>query len=524
MKNTVSVNQPYFDVLFITAKDGLKSFRDNVLTIDVKSSVNEMINQWQVTLVPRDSTKSFNTLYEIIEPMSYCEIRVRNFLQEPRVIMRGFVSNVSKSVEMGSGIPQRQIVITGENYGKLLRMSYIHYAYGLDPLTTVGASGTGAPLFFGYGVDLSTTVEDPNPANVMTQIFSNLVKPNFNNIQSYLSDRTKVTDQLSPTSNDFVGKRQTPGDIAASKIPGFTMDVDEDGVNGTRTLGLNLQFIDPAAGAQEQSVLEFMQNCAGFPWNELYTDDAPEKTYLVFRPRPWRDRSGGFVGATSFGAAKRGNLPKDRQDEAEPKAIQPEDIVSYQLSRTDEEVYNYFLTDSIGSIYGNNFEGVVRSLPDNENPHYTAGILKFVDQSGNEAVKSSEKLEFSRIELFGFRKFRVATRFLAIPPGSNWKKEFGDAVDNPIDQAKVLNMLLFNAFEHSSQLESGILTIKGREDIRAGMYVKMLTDRSDLDSSLYYVSAAQHTIVAFQNYVTILTLTRGEAHLNHTMDNKENII
>jgi hypothetical protein len=518
MKNVVNVNEPYFDVSFITAKDGLKSFRQNVLSIDIRNSVSEMINQWQVVLVPRDNIKSFDTLYELVEPMSYCEIKIRNRLSEPRIVMRGFVSNVAKEFDIYSGGPQRRLVISGENYGKVIRMAYIHYAYGLDPLTTVGAAGTRAPLFFGYGVDIVTGLNS-RPSNVMRQIFNNLIKPNFNNIQSYLVDRTKVTDQITSENADFVGVRQTPGDIAASKIGGFVLDIDDDGVDGIRQSELNLGYIDPAAGAQEQSVLEFMQNYIGLPWNELYTDDAPNATYLVFRPKPWRDRNGDFVGDTYFGGDSRANIPQDRQDEAKPKIVEADEIIGYRLNRSDEDVYNYFFTDVINSSWGKNFESVVRSLPDNENPHYTAGVLNFTDQQGRQAQKTSDKLDFSRIELFGFRKARIATRFLSVPIGAH-----EGTIDDVINQSRILNDILFDALEQNSQLETGTINIQGREDVRAGMYIKMKADRGDTDYSLYYVVAVQHTLVAFQNYVTILTVSRGEGHLNYVNNNKENII
>jgi hypothetical protein len=529
--SVVHVNQPDFDVSFITAKDGLKSFKNNVLAIDLRSTVTEMINQWQVVFVPRDSTDSFDTLYDIIEPMAYCEIKIRSFSKDAVVVMRGFVTNVSKALDLSSGVPQRQIVISGENYGKILRMAYIHYAYGLDPLAVVGASGTGAPLFFGYGVDV-ITAQDGRPSTVMTQIFNNLILPNFRNIQAYLANRTKVTEQLTSEDVDFVGVRANPGEVAASKIGAFKLDIDDDGVDGNRNLDLNLAYIDPAAGAQELSVLEFIENFSGAPWNEIYTDDAPQATYLVFRPKPWRNRFGVYVGATSFGSAGLREVPDDRAKEDVPRKIEPEEVVAYQLGRTDEEVYNYFFTDPVVSFYGVNFESVVRSLPDNDNPHYTAGILNFTDSNtGNINTKSSDKLEFSRIELFGFRKARVSSRFLSFPPGSNWKDKFGGdkinsdtVVGDVVQQSRTLNKVLVNAMEHNSQLENGVITIKGREDIRAGMYVKLRPDRNDDTYHLYYVTSAQHTLGVFRNYITILTVARGEAHLDYTMKNQRNAL
>src|SRR5579872_1024022 len=325
MANVVNVNQPDYDVSFITAKDGLRSFRDNVLNIDIRSTVTDMINQWQVTFVPRDNLdNNFDTLYEIVEPMAYCEIKIRSVKKDPTILMRGFVTNVSKSLDIASGIPQRTITISGENYGKVIRMAYIHYAYGLDPLATVGASGTSAPLFFGYGVDV--TITGNSPSDVMTQIFDTLIKRNFLLIQDYLANRNKVTEDLSIEETfEFFGVRPSPGEVAATKIGKFELDVDADGVNGKRNIGLNLGFLDPAAGAQEQSVMEFIQNFIGSPWNEAFTDDAPENTYLVYRPKPWRDRFGSYIGASSFTdtvdgqamvATLRPNVPNDRSDEA----------------------------------------------------------------------------------------------------------------------------------------------------------------------------------------------------------------
>jgi len=77
---------------------------------------------------------------------------------------------------------------------------------------------------------------------------------------------------------------------------------------------------------------------------------------------------------------------------------------------------------------------------------------------------------------------------------------------------------LFNAFEHNSQLEQGSMVIRGREDIRAGMFVAFWDERLDTMVHVFYVEEVHQNFTPMESWLTMLTLTRGEAHLDRMQD------
>jgi len=121
-------------------------------------------------------TETFETLYGLIEPMDFIEIRMRHEPPtsggtQPPIIMRGFVSTISRSEAMGSdGKPQRTVTVSGHDYGKLWQMLQIlylpGYVIGEDILSNF-------KLFERFGGTLSTLTA----ADFVAQIIQTIVNP-----------------------------------------------------------------------------------------------------------------------------------------------------------------------------------------------------------------------------------------------------------------------------------------------------------------------------------------------------------
>jgi hypothetical protein len=535
----VKVYNPDFEVIIHTKKFGMRSFRDTVIRIDVRGTSRDIAGDFRIIFVPKENDSEGNTIYDLVEPMDYVEIRARRLAGTAQfsdrrdgltVLTRGFVTKIEKQFSISDGKPQRAFSISGENYSKLIRMAYIHYAAGLDPSQIVIAGGTQAPLFFGYGIDL---VSHPTPpSQAISETFNKLVKPNFDNIKGFIDKRSDSTQGTGATQQQFLGSN--PAHLY-DDFGKFDLFIDEDGVDGKR-LGTSFNIVDPAAGSKEQSVYEFMNNLAGRPWNELYVDDKHDGTYLVFRPTPWRNRKGEFVESV-----------KDRQDGSldsndsrvfvECYEVDEADVLSFNLKRSDEEVYNYYFTDAAYSPVGEPYEWIMRSrmvtnMGDSEvrNPHYVVGTVEWTDAvSGTRRITASDKLEYSRVELYGFRKYWNTSKFLAVDPNSLAKtntqdvmadiyKDFAAGSSTPnsismIQAGDALTKLLFNSLEHNSALESGTITLKGNEFIRQGVYIKLKTERKQQKPAWFYVVDVSHTIIAFQSYITTLSVIRGETYL-----------
>jgi hypothetical protein len=73
-----------------------------------------------------------DTLYGVVEPMDLIEIRMQRtrgkFTEnQPPIVMRGFVSRVTRSESLAGGKPARTVTIQGQDYGKIWQMIQLFY-------------------------------------------------------------------------------------------------------------------------------------------------------------------------------------------------------------------------------------------------------------------------------------------------------------------------------------------------------------------------------------------------------------
>lgn len=511
MANTITTFQPDFDVQFITPNSGQRSYKNDVVRIEVHQTVDEMVNQWKVIMKPRDYDSQ--TAYEFIDVMTYCEISFKKHNTTMTPVIRGFVTKITKNSDISQGKAERNIIIEGENYGKIIRMSQIHYLYGYDKQSIVSAQGTSSPIFQAYHID--TFTGNQNISEIIGSIFTNLVLPNFENVKAFLADRTgSGTGSGDPSKLNW-------GQTDALNIKNFDYVPDTDGVTGLRNvIGKALTFVSRMAGANEGSVYDFIKTYCNFPWNEIFVEDLPTSTRLNFRPTPFRDIGGNFIGATNF-----------TNETVNPNiaTIDSTELISYNLSRSDEDVINYFFTDCVFQPRdGTPFETFARATIGsssnlNLNPTFIAGEIDYKIQDGTETTTKlgtgdygAFKLAFSRIELFGLRKKTFSCQFISVTSAVDAKGEPQvTETSNPVENSKLLNQVLVQAYDHNSALENGSFMISGREDIRAGMYVEVQTNRTEADTHMYYVSSLVHIFIPFANFTTQLNVTRGEGYLDH---------
>ena len=502
--NTYSIN---FEVK-ISTKAGLIPLRERVLRIETNTTL-ELVSQFRIVFTPEEDTNG-QTVYDIVEPMSYVEISVsKTTLPNLTTVLRGFVTSINKSVDLSSGKPVRVIVVTGENYGKIIRWSYIFYGANLSP-KQLGALATEFPAFAGYGIDMLT--QDATPAHFVTDVFNKIVLPNFVLLKKILN--SKASGLLSNQTNK-----------QDSVIGGFYLAIDSDGVNGTRT-GIDLVVNDPSAGAQNISMLELLNDFAGKPWNEMYIDERPDASYLVFRPTPWRDRDGNWVGNTAGINTVNVNSQNNTTLQTIPN-ISPDKIVALELTRSDEQTYNYYFTDCMFWFPDIPWELFTLSLAAKGNgstydPLYVAQGY-------------ADKLAFSRAELFGFRPLKIPFRYLAIKDPIRASEKYAgtdiEAFNKLLAQdgymlsaGSLYNLILYNAMEHNSALEFGSAVISGDETIRPGMYIQMQPDRKDT-KHFYYVTSVRHSIVPFDGlFTTTLELARGEGWINKNFTGEQNAL
>jgi hypothetical protein len=174
------------------------------------------------------------------------------------IVMRGFVTRVSRSQRMTESGPQRVVSITGGDYGKILNI--IRYA-PYSGYTPEAALLSAFQFFTTYGIN---------------------------------ADATRTPAQFAETVNDkivtpFLQNMQAAGDGSSSPAQTLTVQALVQG-GFLSPVGLNRW-----PGGTIYSLLAHFGDVG--PWNELFVQDFEIGPYLIYRPVPSKDVSGQFINA-----------------------------------------------------------------------------------------------------------------------------------------------------------------------------------------------------------------------------------
>ena len=264
--------------------------------VQTSKGLQDPAGGWQITLADRalDTAGSLETLYGLIEPMDMIEIRARHGVptspgQAP-VLMRGFVTDVRRSESMGAdGRPQRGVLVSGQDYGKIWQIIQINYFAGY----LVGQSFiSDFKLFEQFGIGYQTTL---SPASFVEQVISKVINP-------YL-------DAMMPKNSTL--PRSVKNDIT---------------VRGGS--------ISPGIQSQEGTIHELLRTYGDVgPWNELFLEDRDDGVHCVYRPNPYMDLTTGEL---------------IQKDASEPVFVDVDhvDVMSINVARSDANVANFYWVDS----------------------------------------------------------------------------------------------------------------------------------------------------------------------------------
>lgn len=262
--------------------------------IRTSKSVRDPAGGFQITLAdrPRSDGIGFDTLYGLIEPMDFIEIRVRHdpsmtLGSETPVLMRGFISEIQRSeAAIQDGRPSRTISISGQDYGKLWQMLQIlflpGYVVGQDTISSF-------KLFerFGLGYQTSQPISEfvkDVIGKVLNPYLKNLMPENTTNPSQIKTDKVVVSHGTTSLS----GSQNQEGNI----------------YNLLRTYG-----------------------DVGI-WNELFMEDRDDGVYCVFRPNPFKSLDGK-------------KIQTDAPD-VDVTDVYGEDLIAINVSRSDAGVANYY--------------------------------------------------------------------------------------------------------------------------------------------------------------------------------------
>lgn len=385
-----------------------------------------------------------DSLYAAIEPMDCIEIRGS---REPfkhsggklPLIMRGYVSNVRRSESIGQdGSPQRVVVVTGQDAGKLWLINQIFFEV---------VALIDRPYLETFRLQAATGIEAAwlPVSDFMKQVTERVVNPKVQKLYA----------------------------MASRQLQPFRVDA-------TVTQGVVIPRI---IGEWQGPVWGLVSLFADRPWNELFVEDEEDQPVLRFRPAPYKDIKGQFI---MPGAA-----------EPDLVTLEDADVVSLDVTRSDNRVANYFWVPPGASLLDTNGWNSVAALQRGE-------PLDF-DYANN------------RPELYGIKKMEVGSRLLpdllhdvplAMPPAERGKAQ-DDYIVWHIDRMKLLKAMN----RDNVALEEGEATVKGSEDLKAGRYLWI--KRGDLTAE-YYMTRVAHTIAPFRGWTTSLTLERGTGFLDRS--------
>lgn len=314
-------------------------------------SVRDPAGGFSITLADKayQGFFSFETLYGIIEPMDFVEIRMSHgggssIGGEPPIVMRGFISEVARSEGMSpDGKPSRVVSLNGQDYGKLWQMLQIlylpGYVIGQDTLSNF-------KLFERFGVGFETSMKG---GEFVKQVIEKIVNP-------YLK-------KLMPENT------ANPSEIK----------LDISVTHGTTSV--------TGPQNQEGTFYDLMRTYGDVGiWNELYLEDRDDGVYCVYRPNPFKDVDGDKI--------------QDDSPEVDIVDVPDTDVVSLSVSRSDGNVANFYWVRSprfelVSDVYRKQFAitgdkktVLLDEYPNSASKLYGTRVMYGDTQQGGDEVKT----------------------------------------------------------------------------------------------------------------------------------------
>ncbi|HEX7906759.1 MAG TPA: hypothetical protein VF534_01520 [Paraburkholderia sp.] len=392
-------------------------------SLKVSKSINEPAAGWSLTFPdqPYVQGASLETLYALIEPMDFIEIRMRHNLPgassgnspTPPIYMRGFVSKPARSEAMTSdGKPARAVTVRGQDMGKLWQLMQIKYMPGY----VVGENYLSSfKLFERFGIGFVTGM---SAAAFVTEVVNSLITP-------------------------FLASLMPPNSPNPTEIK-----LDVSVTNGVVDVG----------GVQNQqgtiySLLSYFGDVGA--WNELYLEDREDGVYCVYRPNPFKDINGNVIQPDAA------NLT--------PIDIPATDVISLSVARSDENVSNYYWTraprfELVSDLYRQQWAvGAdpatvdLGQYPNSAEQFYGLRMMETETQQGGNDVTTMSSGQAS-------------------PEQSNRDASMANWINNR-------RAILVAQNKDNVLLESGTARIRANESIKPGCYVRIV--RGSFASTFY---------------------------------------
>lgn len=400
------------------------------------------------------SGDALESIYGLVEPMDLIEIRMWSGTG-PRpaklpIVMRGFISGVSRQMGMGQdGRPQRQVVIAGQDYGKIWQIYQViylmAYAEGKSLLTNFA-------LWEMFGLQAVNTM----PASeFVKKVVEKILNPY---LDGFMPKNTEMPRELTTTSGILV----------------------KHGV------------INNSYQQSQGSIYDMLRFHGDVGvWNELYTEDREDGVHVVYRPIP----------ALKLPPGAKTSERKIMDDAPDPVYVEVPDnyMESLSVTRSDANVANFFWVDGsrydlitdmqrrLAAIPPNDGRVALKDYPNSAMKYYAVRPMYASTQQGGDGIEN------------------MTTGQSADELQSNTDKQEG-WIDKRRRQMMEMNRDNVVFERGVARVKGGLMRADGKELMKAGDYAKFLTGRLQVEA---YVVQIDHEFLPFQAYTTTLTFERG---------------
>lgn len=420
--------------------------------VRIGKSIREPAGAWTVRFGDRANADASDTLYGLLEPMDVVEIRMTGDLyRHPSgggsttnipIMMRGLVTRVERSEAIGPDGKPQRYV---EVSGQDYGKIWQMLQLVNSPFVDPTANLlTSMPFYARFGETFNTQAAGP----FVRDVFDQAVNPFITRMAARAGGGSSPLQQIDTSRIEVKDGRVSPF-----------------GLGGW-------------GGGTIYSLLE--EHCDLGTWNELYIDDFEAGPAVVYRPKPF----------LSIGD-KRPIMPIVSQPVFVP--VSRADVISMTVARSDENVANYFWVNSPRFML--NFDQTLKLWAYKSTPTEV-----YDNQYGNNSP-----------DLYGFRQMEVNTQQVnstetnngnGTPDGGNRNISESDAVT----WMNTRRAQLREANRDNVMFETGSMTIKGNEAVRAGTYLRLQHGNMVSD---YYVMQVMHDYIPFGAYTTTIVFERG---------------
>lgn len=441
----ITTYNPQAKILLQTYQNEEEDLTKYVKGLSVSLSLEPPWEKWQMTLLPTYNRDRISW-YERISPNDYVSIQFarffENFGDNMRVITRGLVDAVNTSASVDSkGLPARSYVIYGTGLiSKLLHITKVYYNFWsvLESLF----KDWEMTVFFNIPLDGS-------PQDIMSSLFKII----------YGNEGKSQWEHLRNTYKNLPDIKL----VSAENIEGFTNTI--------------------AIGQQVGPIANIMRPFQNYPWNELFTTEMDCEPVMIFRSTPWKDKDGIYIQDIDTSKTPY------KETLGESIEITRDDIISYDLNRSDSEVRNLFFTYPYASIIETDSW---RAIAAKDNKDFKENPYKFDSADPDIGIKR-----------FGYQYQEMST-----PYGEFKNPKDADERTSGIKWCQKINRQFALASYQNVNYENGSFILKGNEYIRPGRYIKF-------GDAEYYVTSVHHSLnfVDRGRFITQCEVTRGTGFL-----------